>query len=126
MDRFYFIFYLILMNQMIFAFNVMGLNFPISSFYFAEELSIIICNMLLFFLLGNIVFFYDDQKWNKMIQFNCINDRYAYLYLILNAVILLLISFTFEHTISIYFITAISAFNILLVIIEKPYSQVLL
>jgi hypothetical protein len=35
-DRLYFIFYLILVNQMMFGFNVMGLNLPITSFIYPE------------------------------------------------------------------------------------------
>ncbi len=35
-DRFFFIFYVILINQMLFGFTVMSLNLPLSSFYYAE------------------------------------------------------------------------------------------
>lgn len=35
-DRVYFIFYLILINQMMFGFVIMTLNVPIGTFYFPE------------------------------------------------------------------------------------------
>lgn len=34
-DRVYFIFYMLLVNQMLFGFTVMSLNLPLSSFYFS-------------------------------------------------------------------------------------------
>jgi hypothetical protein len=116
-DRFYFIFYLILVNQMLFGFNVMSLNLPIGSFHFPEELSVIVCNFMLFLLMGNVVFIFYDQQSNKMISFTCINDRYAYLYLLLDALTLILLSFSFQHSIAVYLATALSALFPLLVVV---------
>jgi len=125
-DRFYFIFYLVLVDQMFFGFNVMSLNLPIATFYFPEELSVIVCNFMLFLLMGNVVFIFYDQQSNKMINFTCINDRYAYLYLLLNAAIIILISFTFTHSTSLYIVTALAALYLLLIFVERPYSKQLL
>lgn len=111
---------------MFFGFNVMSLNLPSKQFYFPEELSVIICNFMLFLLMGNVVFIFYDQQSNKMINFTCITDRYAYLYLFLNAIIIILISFTFRQTTSIYIVTALSSLYLLLVFIERPYNKNLL
>lgn len=123
MDRVYFITYAILINQMLFGFIVMSLNLPLTSFYYAEELSVIICNFLTFIFMGNVVFIFYDQTTNKMITFTSIQDRYAYLYLLLNTLIILLLSYTFQTSYAIYMTTAFSAGFLLLVIFEKPYCK---
>jgi len=122
----YFILYIILINQMLFAFTIMSLNLPLSTFYFPEEVSIIICNFITFILMGNIVFIFYDQTSNKMINFTCINDRYAYLYLVFNVLILIITVYTFENSWAIYLITALTASFIVLVIVERPYSKTIL
>ena len=81
------------------------------------------CNFLTFILLGIIVFIFYDQTSNKMINFTCINDRYAYLYLILNTLIILVIVYTFEQSFSIFMITSLAAFFVVLVIVERPYNK---
>lgn len=111
---------------MLFGFNVMSLNLPVDVFYFPEELSVIICNFMLFLVMGNVVFIFYDQQSNKMINFASINDRYVYIYLILDAVIIILISFTFQQNISVYIVTALSSLYLFLIIIERPYSKNLL
>ena len=83
------------------------------------------CNFMLFLLMGNVVFIFYDQQSNKMISFTCINDRYAYLYLILDALTLLLLSFAFQQPIAVYLVTALSALFPVLVLIERPYSKFL-
>ena len=80
---------------------------------------------MLFLLMGNVVFIFYDQQSNKMISFTCINDRYAYLYLILDALTLLLLSFAFQQPIAVYLVTALSALFPVLVLIERPYSKFL-
>ena len=85
----------------------------------------IVCNFMLFLLMGNVVFIFYDQQSNKMISFTCINDRYAYLYLILDALTLLLLSFAFQQPIAVYLVTALSALFPVLVLIERPYSKFL-
>lgn len=102
---------------MLFGFIVMSLNLPLTSFYFSEELSVIICNFLTFIFLGNIVFIFYDQTSNKMITFTCIQDRYAYLHLMFNTIIILLLSYTFESSFGIYIATALSASFLILVIV---------
>jgi len=104
----------------------MSLNLPLSTFYFPEEVSIIICNFITFILMGNIVFIFYDQTSNKMINFTCINDRYAYLYLVFNVLILIITVYTFENSWAIYLITALTASFIVLVIVERPYSKTIL
>lgn len=111
---------------MLFAFTIMSLNLPLSTFYFPEEVSIIICNFITFILMGNIVFIFYDQTSNKMINFTCINDRYAYLYLVFNVLILIITVYTFENSWAIYLITALTASFIVLVIVERPYSKTIL
>lgn len=111
---------------MLFGFNVMGLNLPITTFTYPEEVSVIICNFMMFLFMGNIVFIYYDQQNSKMINFTCINDRYAYIYLLINATIIIVLSFTFQQTISIYIITALSLAFIILILKERPYNQTLL
>lgn len=108
---------------MLFGFTIMSLNLPLSTFYFAEELSVIVCNLLTFIMMGNVVFIFYDQTSNKMINFTCINDRYAYLYLLLNTIIILTISYTFEQSFAIYLITALVFFFVLIVVIERPYCK---
>ncbi len=81
---------------------------------------------MMFLFMGNIVFIYYDQQNSKMINFTCINDRYAYIYLITNATIIIILSFTFQEKISIYIITALTLVFIILIIKEKPYNQTLL
>jgi hypothetical protein len=81
---------------------------------------------MLFLLMGNVVFIFYDQQSNKMINFTCITDRYAYIYLFLDAIIIIVISFTFKQTISTYIVAALSALYLLLVFIERPYSKNLL
>ena len=122
-DRAYFIFYLILVNQMLFGFTVMCLNLPLTNFYFAEDTSVIICNFLTIMLMGNIVFIFYDQTSNKMINFTCINDRYVYLYIIFDLIILLILVYTFENSWSIYVVTALSTSLVILVIVERPYLK---
>ena len=80
---------------MLFGFTVMCLNLPLSTFHFAEDTSVIICNFLTIMLMGNIVFIFYDQTSNKMINFTCINDRYVYLYIIFDLIILLVLVYTF-------------------------------
>ena len=75
--------------------------------------------------MGNVVFIFYDQQSNKMISFTCINDRYAYLYLILDALTLLLLSFAFQQPIAVYLVTALSVLFPVLVLIERPYSKFL-
>jgi len=104
----------------------MSLNLPLSTFYFPEEVSIIICNFITFILMGNIVFIFYDQTSNKMINFTCINDRYVYLYLVFNVLILIITVYTFENSWAIYLITALTASFIVLVIVERPYSKTIL
>ena len=58
-----------------------------------------------------------------MINFTCINDRYAYLHLGLNTVIILVISYTFQQDWGIYLVTALAVFYVVLVIVERPYSK---
>lgn len=125
-DRVYFIFYVILINQMLFGFTVMSMNLPLSTFYYSEEISVIVCNLLTFVLMGNVVFIFYDQTSNKMINFTCICDRYAYLYLLLNTLIILVIAYSFQQTFAIYIVTVLSALFVLLIIIERPYSKELL
>lgn len=101
----------------------MSLNLPLTTFYYPEEISVIVCNLLTFVMMGNVVFIFYDQTSNKMINFTCINDRYAYLYLLLNTLIILVISYTFEKTFAIYLVTALTAFFVLLIVIERPYCK---
>lgn len=95
----------------------MSLNLPLSTFYFKQELSIIICNFITFILMGNIVFIFYDQTSNKMINFTCINDRYVYLYLIFNVIVLIITVYIFENSWAIYVITALSISFLVLVIV---------
>ncbi len=125
-DRVYFIFYVILINQMLFGFTVMSMNLALPTFYYSEEISVIACNLLTFVLMGNVVFIFYDQTSNKMINFTCISDRYAYLYLLLNTLIILVIAYSFQQSFAIYIVTVLSALFVLLIIIERPYSKELL
>lgn len=111
---------------MLFAFTIMSLNMPLSTFYFPQELSIILCNFITFILMGNIVFIFYDQTSNKMINFTCINDRYVYLYLTFNVIILIITVYIFENSWAIYVITALTLSFVILVIVERPYSKPML
>ena len=51
--------------------------------------------------------------------------RWFYLYLILDALTLLLLSFAFQQPIAVYLVTALSALFPVLVLIERPYSKFL-
>ena len=125
-DRVYFILYVVLINQMLFAFTIMSLNLPLSTFYFPEEISIILCNFITIILMGNVVFIFYDQTSNKMINFTCINDRYVYLYLTFNVLILLITVYIFENSWAIYLITALTLSFLVLVLVERPYSKTIL
>ena len=95
-DRVYFISYVFLVNQMLFGFTIMSLNLSLNTFHFSEELSVIVCNFLTFVLMGNMVFFFHDQTSNKLINFTCINDRYAYLFLLTDVLMILVLVYTFQ------------------------------
>jgi len=95
-DRLYFIFYLILINQMMFGFIVMTLNVPILAFYYPEEINVLACNFIFFIYIGNIVFISYDQESNKMIAFTCIKDRYAYIYILIDFIVITTLSMSFQ------------------------------
>jgi hypothetical protein len=81
---------------------------------------------MMFLLMGNMVFIFYDQQNSKMINFTCINDRYAYLYLTLNTLIIIILSFTFEQEFAIYILTALTAAFVVLIIVEKPYNATII
>jgi hypothetical protein len=56
-----------------------------------------------------------------MIAFTCIKDRYAYLYLIFDFIMIVTIGMTFMESFSIYLVTVLSLAFVVLVVIEKPY-----
>ena len=58
-----------------------------------------------------------------MINFTCINDRYVYLYLLFDILIILVIVYTFENSWSMYVITALSVSFVVLIIVERPYLK---
>lgn len=73
--------------------------------------------------MANVVFIFYDQSSNKMINFTCINDRYVYLYLLFDILIILVIVYTFENSWSLYVITALSTSFVVLIIVERPYLK---
>ena len=73
--------------------------------------------------MANVVFIFYDQSSNKMINFTCINDRYVYLYLLFDILIILIIVYTFENSWSLYVITALSTSFVVLIIVERPYLK---
>ena len=73
--------------------------------------------------MANVVFIFYDQSSNKMINFTCINDRYVYLYLLFDILIILVIVYTFENSWSMYVITALSVSFVVLIIVERPYLK---
>ena len=73
--------------------------------------------------MANVVFIFYDQTSNKMINFTCINDRYVYLYLLFDILIILVIVYTFENSWSMYVITALSVSFVVLIIVERPYLK---
>jgi hypothetical protein len=124
-DRVYFIFYMILMNQMMFGFILMTLNVPITIFTYPQEINVLVCNFIFFIYIGNIVFISYDQESNKMINFTSISDRYAYVYFVLDFIIIIVLAMTFQLEFSLYLVCVISAVFLLLIIKERPYSSVL-
>ena len=123
-DRAYFTLYFILFNQIVFAFVVMTHNLPVGSYYFPQAYSILACNFLFFFFVGNLVFIYYDQETNKVIAFTCIKDRYAYLYLLTDVFLIIFLAMTFREDWATYPVTVLSLVFIVLIILEKPYSSV--
>ena len=73
--------------------------------------------------MANVVFIFYDQSSNKMINFTCINNRYVYLYLLFDILIILIIVYTFENSWSLYVITALSTSFVVLIIVERPYLK---
>lgn len=67
--------------------------------------------------MGNMVFVFHDQTSNKMINFTCINDRYAYLFILFDVLLVLIIVYTFQQTWAIYLITALSLAYVILVVV---------
>ena len=108
---------MILVNQMLFGFSVMNLNLPLNTFQYPEEISVILCKFMTFLLMGNVVFIFFDQTTNKMINFTCINDRYAYIYFGINVLMIIVIVYTFEQSWSIYVATVLSIALVVLVIV---------
>lgn len=115
-DRVYFIFYLILLNQMMFSFIIMTLNVPITIFFFPQEINVLACNFIFFIYIGNIVFISYDQESNKMIAFASISDRYAYVYFLIDFIIIIVLSMTFQLKFSIYLVCVLSVAFLLLII----------
>lgn len=122
MDRVYFIFYVILINQTIFGFIVMTLNVPITIFIYSEPLNVLVCNLFFFLFIGNIVFISYDQDSYKMIAFTCIQERYAYIYLGLDFLIIVVLSMTYNEVFSSYLVCVLCASFAILVIVERPYN----
>lgn len=107
---------------MMFGFIIMTLNVPILTFTYPEEINVLVCNFIFFIFIGNIVFISYDQESNKMIAFTCIKDRYAYIYILLDFIIITALSMTFQESFSTYLICALSLGFVVLVIKERPYS----
>lgn len=61
-----------------------------------------------------------------MIAFTCIKDRYAYIYILLDFIIITALSMTFQESFSTYLICALSLGFIVLVAKERPYSSTFL
>lgn len=54
------------------------------------------------------------------------NNKYAYVYILINAAMILTISMTFEDSYSIYLVTVLSLAFLALIIKQKPHNVVLL
>ena len=107
---------------MMFGFIVMTLNVPILAFYYPEEINVLACNFIFFIYIGNIVFISYDQESNKMIAFTCIKDRYAYIYILIDFIVITTLSMSFQSSFSGYMIAALTVAFPLLVLKERPYG----
>jgi hypothetical protein len=61
-----------------------------------------------------------------MIAFTCIKDRYAYIYLLINFIIITALSMSFQESFSGYMMAALTLAFPLLVLKERPYGSVFL
>lgn len=57
-----------------------------------------------------------------MINFTCVKDHYAYIYLLLDFIIITILSITFQEGFSTYMTCALTSSFLFLVLKEKPYG----
>ena len=61
-----------------------------------------------------------------MIAFSCFKDRYAYIYLLITFIVIIVLSMSFQESFSGYMVAVLTLAFPLLVFKEKPYGNELL